>query len=349
MSRIRTFSLFFSFMLLLQAALQAQESKEAFIVGLIRQNLSEKQNRQLDKANNFLTSADLLQEEANSLDLQIAQYEQQAKNARRRRDKRQAMRDVERLTKEAHQKRVRAARVYEKGFDQVYLVYKERLLELMEEKPAKASAAEKFMAEAKGNFTLARQKLNKLTDRDPYDYLKKELHQVHAMKVEGLGLMWQAFCEFFDCTPPDEKQDKPEDPIADKTEEKKPNDELVVMEDEPKNQPEENYATDQPESESRSQSSEFDYTQPDENLVVFKVQIIAVSRPLSETRLRTVYSGHAESVELHEGGLYKYAVGNFFTYDQAKEFRDLIGGDAFVIALKEGQKIPITEAIELSR
>lgn len=87
----------------------------------------------------------------------------------------------------------------------------------------------------------------------------------------------------------------------------------------------------------------------EENLVIFKVQIIAVSKPLPDNKLSGMYPGSVEVTKKFENGLYKYAVGHFFTYDEAKDFQQGVGGDSFVIGMFNGDKLPIKEAIERSR
>lgn len=94
----------------------------------------------------------------------------------------------------------------------------------------------------------------------------------------------------------------------------------------------------------------FGEQQTERENIVFQVQIIAVSRPLTDKALQKIYDGQADVIELKENGLYKYSVGAFFTYDEAASFRDnIIGDDSFVVAFLDGEKIDILEAIQLSK
>jgi len=82
--------------------------------------------------------------------------------------------------------------------------------------------------------------------------------------------------------------------------------------------------------------------------LVFRVQIAAMSKPLTKAALKRLYSGplKTEMIMDKTDKLYKYTVGDFKDYNEAKAFRAKLNNpQAFVIAFREGKRIDIKEAL----
>ena len=83
--------------------------------------------------------------------------------------------------------------------------------------------------------------------------------------------------------------------------------------------------------------------------VVFKVQISASSVSINTTPEN--FKGVKEVEQFEQKGIYKYTVGNFFTFEQAKtkqtSVRKLGFDSAFIIAFYNGQKIAVAEGVKL--
>jgi hypothetical protein len=75
--------------------------------------------------------------------------------------------------------------------------------------------------------------------------------------------------------------------------------------------------------------------------VVFRVQIAADKKPLSQATLRKLYSdGKKEITRVVENGWYKYSIGDFYTFKKAQNFKSELNiKDAFIVAYKNGQKM----------
>lgn len=84
--------------------------------------------------------------------------------------------------------------------------------------------------------------------------------------------------------------------------------------------------------------------------IVFKVQVLASSKPLSPTSDQLKKLENVE--EIQANGVYKYCVGNMQSYSDIVAYCQKIKNsypDAFIIAMKEGEQIPVDVAIrELS-
>lgn len=75
---------------------------------------------------------------------------------------------------------------------------------------------------------------------------------------------------------------------------------------------------------------------------VYRVQISACRIPVEEKSLRNIYDGNRQILELKEENWYKYAVGEFNNYNDARNFKDeLKVPGAFVIAYLNGNRIQI--------
>jgi hypothetical protein len=82
--------------------------------------------------------------------------------------------------------------------------------------------------------------------------------------------------------------------------------------------------------------------------IIFKVQVGACHRKIPDAELHKRYPGNKEViVELHEGW-YKYLIGNFNKYSDAKQEKILSGtADAWVVVYRNNYRISITEVVNL--
>jgi len=80
--------------------------------------------------------------------------------------------------------------------------------------------------------------------------------------------------------------------------------------------------------------------------LVFEVQIAASRKQIPSWRLAKFYRAKDEIKMKHYDNWYKYSVGEFKSYEQAKSFvKTLKVRGAFVVAYKNNQKIDIKQAI----
>lgn len=78
----------------------------------------------------------------------------------------------------------------------------------------------------------------------------------------------------------------------------------------------------------------------------FHVQIAASKKPIPEWKIKMYYKGPKEIVTKHYDIWYKYSIGDFKTYEEAKSFvKKIKVRGAFVVAYKNDKKIDIKEAI----
>jgi N-acetylmuramoyl-L-alanine amidase len=83
------------------------------------------------------------------------------------------------------------------------------------------------------------------------------------------------------------------------------------------------------------------------NEIIFKVQFLSSKNPIGPNSPR--FKGLKNVWEYEDGGLYKYTIGNLKDIQSASalqsESRKKGFGDAFVVAFKNGKRIPVREAL----
>lgn len=86
------------------------------------------------------------------------------------------------------------------------------------------------------------------------------------------------------------------------------------------------------------------------NKVEFKVQIAASRRPMKESVLQSVYSGNLPIDQHRVNGWYKYAVGSFSDYQQARTYRNGLNvKGAFITAYQGNRFLNIRKALQSGR
>ncbi len=80
--------------------------------------------------------------------------------------------------------------------------------------------------------------------------------------------------------------------------------------------------------------------------IIFKVQVGACHRQIPDKELHKRYPGNKEtSVEMHDGW-YKYLIGNYSKYSEAKQEKISSGtADAWIVAYKNDKRIQISEIV----
>ena len=76
--------------------------------------------------------------------------------------------------------------------------------------------------------------------------------------------------------------------------------------------------------------------------IIYKVQIAADKKPLSQNTLRRIYNGNKEIEMISEEGWNKYSIGDFNTFSEADNYKNTLGvSDAFVVAYRNGVKVDL--------
>ena len=81
--------------------------------------------------------------------------------------------------------------------------------------------------------------------------------------------------------------------------------------------------------------------------IFFGIQVLSKSSPATEEQLKQIYTGDDKPYLMKNNGYYRYLVGKFKTLFEARVFQNQTQVKGFIVAYKEGEKIPVQEAVEL--
>jgi len=84
--------------------------------------------------------------------------------------------------------------------------------------------------------------------------------------------------------------------------------------------------------------------EPEIRGLTYSVQIMAVYFKVDEEKLKTIYCGDKKIKERFEDGMYKYSIGEFESFNEAKEFRKTLKIPSFIIAFHNGERISTVDA-----
>jgi len=268
--------------------------------------INDENNQKLQRNDRSLSDADAKMREVHAMEQRMKALEEIIAN-RRGREKRQAKRELKNLEKEVRSEREMAHSAYIAAFDEMYLIYKQYIASLPTNNRDKTRQAQILFDEAKSNFNSAKSMETNLVDKDPYVKISAELDKAFELRSEGINLMVEGFWVFL----------KPETTEED----------LGSVED------------------TLDIEDPIDVNSDPDAGIWFKVQIIAVSRPLTNNEIATVYKGSEQVTEYYFNGYYKYFVGKFKSYNDARDLQDATGvSDAFVVGFENGVAIDIITA-----
>lgn len=81
--------------------------------------------------------------------------------------------------------------------------------------------------------------------------------------------------------------------------------------------------------------------------VVFNIQLAASRKPMGQYELHSKYKGNMSVREIQHEGWYKYLIGEFSKYQDAKELQNICGvSDAWVVTNKNNVRVNIREIME---
>lgn len=246
---------------------------------------------------------------------------------------------------------------YDKGYTQVYNVYSEKIGEstfLYADDEARVSD---LLEEAETDLAAAKRKINAyksasakdLKKKFPYSKLKGDISSGINMEVSAINRLIEAYSIYLDQESKKQLEEE-EKRVWDNASSENTSLAYQSYLDE---YPNGKYASEARQKvrsleadEARLAQEERERQRSLEGALVFEVQIAASKKPIPAWRLAKFYPAKDEIKMKHYDKWYKYSVGKFKSYNQAKAFvKTLKVRGAFVVAYKNDQKIDIKEAI----
>lgn len=288
---------------------------------VIKGELSYEQVRTVEKAEQLIEEAKRYEAEADNMYQDVNKLQMSAKIETRRGKQRRLERRANRLVNKAVKKLFDAGEKYEVANDMTFDVYRQKALEIRpdanenDELLRAGRMYENLAAETFRDAKALRRRLSR--NRNQHADIRKSFQEVHDMEAQGLQYQLNAIGIYFKWFSPDDLMP------ADSTEQMTDNETLEITED----------------------------TISVAHNIVYKVQILAVSEPASNETLEEIYTGSEVVEEQYDSyqKLYKYLIGHLDTYKEAKAMQESLDiPDAFVIAQKNGVRIDLGQAVQIT-
>lgn len=291
---------------------------------VIKDKFSPAQLKDMKRADNFITSGDVFMQEVKAIELEVFSLQESLPTLSKK-EKKEAEKKAKELKQEALVKLIDATKTGEKGYDIRFNVMRQKLEELSKasNESDKNKQAKKAIYDGNLKIVEARDIINKLTDRDDYDYISNQVKNAKLLKLESINILLDVICLYIDCNPKEIVVHSNENNVAENTN---------------------NNNLNNPNSGDK-QTNNSGNVNTKKAYIYFTVQIIAVKNPLPNIKVDDLYKGSKNITALYHDNLWKYMVGRFDNYDDARIFQEGIGRDSFVVAIKDGERINIVDAI----
>lgn len=304
-------------------------------IAAIKQELSASQQKELERADNYISSGEVFMQEVKAIEVDMFKEREIINSSRSRSERKEAENNLEKYEKDAIKKLIDATETAEKGYDIAYKVYENKLKELMGTGSGNESmTSKKLTYDAKLKFNDAENILEKLTDEDNYGFLSKQVKLSTSLKQDGIMLLIEAICQYVDCSEPVVENNNNNN--TDNTNSNNSNNNS--NNNSSNNSNNNNYTDNNNNSDYNNKNNGNNYSSGNP-YIYFTVQIMAASKPLPSNNVERIYQGSRNITTSHHNGLWKYMVGRFDNYRDARLFQEGIGRDSFVVAIKDGERM----------
>lgn len=317
----------------------------------IRNEISDGSAKKLEEAENLLQQADAMTAKANAAEKRILKSPMKKKKQ-------------EKALVVSKGMRLDAAYLYKKAYDKMYSAYKDEINSCAYESEDRTQA-DNLAKEAQNNMKNAEKSYKQFIElrKDAGNYknwklkkysnnnLKNTIRSSNELRMAGIAKQEEALCLCYKCNEDALKaQDEEAWAMAQSA------NTIIAYQTYLNNFPEGIYTSPairkikqlEKEAEEATATNNNNGNNPRLAGVIFRVQILAVSQPATEGELAELYKGGEQIYEEFDqtDRLYKYAVGEYKNYEEAKSYNQANGiADSFIIAIKNGQKVPITDII----
>lgn len=219
------------------------------------------------------------------------------------------------LTGQKRKKHIEAMMYYNQAYDAYKEVYLDTLFGYETEDIYKLTLFNDLVVQAVDKFDKSERLLLELTDWDPDSVIFSTIEESLILKITGTYMLEQAFCVHLGC------------PVDTTVIEKTAGTLASIGENE----------------------DDIDYTEVDEDMILFRVEIATSKTALNEESLKAIYDGYAETFEKFDGAMFSYQVGDFYSYKEASDFAlGLANIKTRVLAIQGGKEIDLKHAMRLT-
>ena len=340
MKKLSSISLLVLFISVFQFSfLQAQTDD---IYSFMEEHLTADEKDQVDRAKSYIDKGDRISS-------QIKQEESSIK-------KHKGKKKYEKKSVDAKTLRIKQALYYEKGLSAIYDVYGEKVagsVFLYDDDEARVN---NMQQEAADDLNSGKRKLKPYKKVTPKDLKKKikhsklvsDLNTSFNLKVSAINKLVEAYAIYLEQETKRQLEEEEKRVWQNALSENS----VLAFQNYLSEYPSGQYASearqqisDLEEAERRKKEEEKERSMAGN--LKFHVQLAASKKPLPAWKIKKFYRGKKQVVQKHYDEWYKYSIGNFKTYAEAKAFvKTTKVRGAFVVAYLNDKKINIKEAIK---
>ncbi len=336
---IMTFILFFGILGIPKIIAQGDD-----IITPMAEHLTNDEKEQIDRAKDNLAKGDKLED-------QIKEEDSKNQKALSKGGKK-----AEKKSVAAKALRVQQALQYEKGYELIYTLYSEKLGTCVFAYPEDETKVNDLVEEATTDNASAKRKMKEikgLNEKDlkkkiEYAKLKSNIESAVNLYISSIKNLIAGYAIFLDQETKKQLEEEENRVWQNAQSEGTLQSYQAYLSDYPSGK----YAGDARSQittleEQQKRKIEEDQSRSLQGDIIFQVQIAASKVKLSKAKISTFYKAVNEVIEKNYDGWFKYSVGSYKTYDEAKKMvpRLKVKG-AFVVAYNNDKKVDILEAIK---
>jgi len=314
------------------------------VYSFMEEYLTADESSQINRAKSSITKGDKLTSNIREADKKIEKYFKKKKKK------------GEKKSVEVKTLRIKQALYYDKGYALIFNVYNDKIGEstfLYNDDEARAN---NLLEEAATDMATAKRKIKtyrSVTEKDlkkkyTYSKLKSDLSSAINMEISAIKRLNEAYSIYLDQEAKKQLEDEENRVWNNALSENTALSYQNYLDEYPngKYSSKARRKVNELEAEEARLAQEQKDKQRSLQGLVFEVQIAASRKPISKWQLTKFYPAKDEIKTRHYDNWYKYSVGKFQDYEQAKSFKKTLRvKGAFVVAYKNEQKIDIKRAI----
>jgi len=337
MKKLSTLIVLASFFFAFQSEINAQD-----IYSFMEEHLNSTESAKIESAKKNIAKGDKLSSQIREEDKKLEKYKKKAKK-------------LEKKSATAKFLRIKQTLYYDKGYKMVYDVYNEKIANvsfIYEDDEARANEllddAETDMATAKRKIQVYRTVSEKdLKKKYSYSKVKGDMASVVNSEISAIKKVIEAYSIYLE----QEQKRQLEEEEKRVWNNAQSENTILAYQSYLDEYPSGKYASSARQRiQDLEEEARLKKEQEEKNRslsgIKFEVQIAASKKVIPTWQLKRIYNGNEQIKQRNYDGWYKYSVGNFNTYQEAKAFVRMTNvRGAFVVAYKNNQKIDIKEAI----
>ncbi len=339
MKNLSTFIVLISFLLAFhQGVAFAQED----IYSFMEEHLTSDESAQIDVAKRNIAKADKMNSQIREEDKKLKKYSKKQKK-------------LEKKATDAKILYIKQALYYDKGYKAVYDVYNEKIANVTFIYEDDEARANDLLEESATDISTAKRKLQTYRNVSPKDLKKKysyskvksDMSSAINLEISAIKKVIEAYSIYLE----QEQKRQLEQEEKRVWNNAQSENTILAYQSYLDEYPSGKYASSARQrisdlEEAARLAKEKEEKSRSLSGVIFEVQIAASKKAIPNWQLKRIYKGGEQIKQRNYDGWYKYSVGNFNTYQEAKSFvRSTKVRGAFVVAYKNNQKIDIKEAI----